>query len=627
VIPDATIEEIRARADIVEVVGEQVQLKRAGKDFKALCPFHNEKTPSFYVVPAKGIYKCFGCGESGDVFTFLMKRNGLDFLDAARHLAGKVGIELPERSDPRPHDDPNRALYEATAFAADHFRHNLWEAAASEAARRYLERRGIARATAERFELGYALDDFQGLRAAAHRHGIADEVLLAAGLIKESEQSEREPYDRLRDRLVFPIADIGGRTIAFGGRILRARENTPKYLNSPETPIHHKGGILYGLSWSKAPIRREGAVLVVEGYMDYVALAAAGIENVVAGMGTALTAEQANLIARYTARAYLLYDSDFAGQRATFRTADALLRAGVHPLVVELPEGEDPDSLVRKEGGEALRPLLEAAPDVLERKIALLEGRGYFGDIDRSRRALDHLLPTLRAVIDPALRDIYIARVEAKTGVKRDTLEAEVAADVPTYGSAVAARSARQRWRAGGRTDTGDRAAPASAARWPAQEALLLVLMLRDERWKAEGAALVRSVEFRDEVNRAIFSAIASEAEAPPGEALPVVLTREADERLAIFRGDRTEQMNAERSFQDALKDLKVPWLFERLEQLTRELLTAEPEERISVLRARMEVWKELQELEDPAFMFKASHRYRELLRHSGRRGTPTNGE
>ncbi|MGH7507309.1 MAG: DNA primase, partial [Longimicrobiales bacterium] len=453
-IGDALIEEVRARADIVELIGEQIPLKRAGKEFKALCPFHNEKTPSFYVVPAKGFYKCFGCGESGDVFTFLMKRGGLGFLDAVRQVATRVGVEIPDAGPERREDEPNRALYEVVAFAADHFQHELWDEPGGERARRYLEHRDIARDAAERFQLGFAPDEWRRLREAAHRHGIEDVILLAAGLIKEPDRGD-EPYDRFRDRIIFPIAEVSGRTVAFGGRALSRSDGAPKYLNSPETPVYHKGAILYGLNWSKTAIRREGSALVVEGYMDYVSLAARGAEHVVAGMGTALTPEQANLIGRYTARAYLLYDSDVAGLRATFRTADALLRAGVHPLVVSLPEGEDPDSLVRKGGAAALASHVETAQDVLERKLGMLEERGFFGGIEGSRRALDRLLPTLRAVIDPALRDIYVGRVAERTGVRRETLEAEMAVDAPSFGSAAAARSARARFGARGRDRSG----------------------------------------------------------------------------------------------------------------------------------------------------------------------------
>src|SRR5690606_5973673 len=320
--------------------------------------FHHEKTPSFYVVPRGGFYKCFGCGESGDVFTFLMKRAGVSFQDAVRELGTKYGVDVPDPRLGREHDEPHRVLFEAVAFAQDFFRRNLTESEAGSKVSAYLETRGIPEAAIERYGLGYAPAEWRMLREEAQRHGIDDDVLLAAGLIKESERGD-EPYDRFRDRLMFPIAELSGRVIAFGGRDLSGSAKAPKYLNSPETPIYHKGGILYGLNWSKASIRREGSALVVEGYMDYVSLAGRRIENVVAGMGTSMTEAQANLLARYTGRALMLYDSDQAGLRAAFRTADALLQTGVHPLVVTLPTGEDPDSIVRRGGADALRPHLD----------------------------------------------------------------------------------------------------------------------------------------------------------------------------------------------------------------------------------------------------------------------------
>jgi DNA primase len=467
-IPEGVVDEVRHRLDIVEVIGEHLALKRAGKEFRALCPFHQEKTPSFYVVPAKGFYKCFGCGESGDAFSFLMKHAGLSFQDAVRQVAARVGVQIPERHEGRPADDPHRLIYEALAFATDFFQHHLREGAAGARARAYLESRGVGAATIERFQLGYAPDEWRALREAAHTHGIGDEVLDAAGLIKTGERGG-EPYDRQRDRVIFPITDARGRVIAFGGRLLTAREGAPKYLNSPETPVYEKGRHLYGLSWAKNAIRREGTVLVVEGYMDYVSLAAREIEHVVAGLGTALTAEQAALIARYSQQALLLYDSDAAGLRATFRTADALLGAGVHPLVVTLPPGEDPDSVARQGGAAALRPHLDAAVDVLDRKLQILDARGYFASAEGMRKAVDGVLSTLRATLDPMLRDIYLTRVAERTGVRRATLEAELVVET----SPAPARErdgAQDRWgggeRRGGRRGPGVRGGPVERGGW-----------------------------------------------------------------------------------------------------------------------------------------------------------------
>lgn len=609
-IPDRLLEEVRARADIVEIIGESIPLKRAGKDFKALCPFHTEKTPSFYVVPSKGIYTCFGCHASGDVFKFLMERTGVTFPEAVRQVAAKVGVEIPDETRDGAAEEPHRILYEAMAFAQDHYSAALRDAG-GESAVRYLEGRGIGDEAISRFGIGYAPDGWRGLREAAHRQGIEDEVLLAAGLIKESERSE-EPYDRFRDRIIFPIAELGGRVVAFGGRILRPTENAPKYLNSPETPIYHKSEILYGLNWSKSAIRREGAVLVVEGYMDYVSLAARGIENVAAGMGTSLTVEQANLIARYTAKAYLLYDSDLAGLKATFRSADALLRAGVHPLVVTLPPGEDPDSLVRRAGAEALGRQLDDASDVLEKKLQMLEERGFFGDIDGQRRALDRLLPTIRATIDPALRDIYIARAAERTGVRRETLEHEIEAG-----------DGGGRWRpARPRTDRAParRAEPATGAGLPpsAAERYLLLLLLRDPARIEQARARVSPPDLRDPANRELYEALLDATD--PSADLSGLSAVAALRRSELER-DPTEVEDADHTFEDVVAEIReVRTLFGRVDALRKRMEHARDDsEREAILAERRDLGRELRErgvVEELGW--KVSPRYRRFSRDTG---------
>ncbi len=616
-IPDALVEEVRARADIVEIIGASVPLKRAGREFKALCPFHHEKTPSFYVVPEKGFYKCFGCGESGDVFGFLMKRTGAGFLDAVREVAAKVGIELPAPGDAQTGDDPHRALYEALAFAVDHFATALREPR-GQGARAYLQERGIESGPVDRFQIGFAPDEWRGLREAAHRHGIEDDVLLEAGLIKESERAE-EPYDRFRDRIIFPIGELSGRTVAFGGRALHGGQNKPKYLNSPETPIYHKGRTLYGLNWSRSAIRREGAALVVEGFMDYVSLAARGVEHVVAGLGTALTAEQANLIARYTGKAYLIYDSDPAGMRATFRSADALLRAGVHPLVVSLPAGEDPDSMVRRGGAEALRPLLDAAVDVLERKLQMLDARGYFSDIEGSRRALDGLLPTIRATIDPALRDIYISRVAERTGVRPETLEQEI-----TTGDHTRPASPR-------RSVAGSPAAGPGRPRVDAAPTLeraerdLLLMMLRDPSRIDVVAKSIQADELHDPAYRALYEALVT-AHGEGGGVDPASLAQPVAAALAALESDPVEISDGDRTFDDAVAGIKERPLLERLNEISAELRSAGDERATALVREKQELREQLTRLHGRS-AFKASRRYRMFAREKNRSRNPATRE
>ncbi|MFC1574958.1 DNA primase [Gemmatimonadota bacterium] len=580
-IPDDVVDEVRARADIVEVIGEHVALKRSGKDFKARCPFHDERTPSFYVVPSKGFYKCFGCHESGDVFTFLMKRMGLSFVDAVKHVAERAGVEIREVSR-QGGEDPFRHLHEANAFAHQFFSDTLWSEAEGAEARAYLDRRGIGKETAERFGLGFAPEDWRALREAAAKHEIGDDVLLEAGLLIQREEG-KEPYDRFRNRVIFPIASVSGKVLAFGGRTLgETGKGVPKYLNSPESPVYHKGEVLYGLSWAKNAIRREESALVVEGYMDAVSLAGAGIENAVAPLGTSMTEEQSRLLARYCTRVFLLFDSDPAGLRATFRAGDILLAQGLHPAVVTFPPGEDPDTIVRKEGPGGIREYLSQAVDVLDRKLQILEEKDHFSSIERTRGAVDRLLPTLRAAKDPALRDIYVAKVAERTGVRRETLEGEMAKREP--GS-----PARPRARIPSASPQGH----ASLGMGPERKLLLLLLQYRD--YVDRAAERIGPEDFVDPAHREVFRALVADPELsrPPG-GMDLV----ASSRLEELMGNPERLSEAARVFEEAMGQMKEVPLARRAEEL-RELLRKEsdPARQEALLREVNEVDAKRREL------------------------------
>ena len=582
-IPDDQVEEVRARADIVEIIGEIVPLKKSGKDYKACCPFHEEKTPSFYVVPAKGLYKCFGCDESGDVFSFLMKRLGLDFVDAVKHAAQRAGVEIREVKRGHQEEDPFRHLYDANAFARMFFQDSLWDEKLGREARAYLEQRGIDRDIAERFSLGFAPDEWRALREAAAHHGIGDETLLEVGLLTQSEKSQ-EPYDRFRGRITFSIENVGGKVLGFGGRVLDSgREGAPKYVNSPESPIYHKGDVLYGLSWAKNAIRREEAALVVEGYMDAVSLAAAGFENAVAPLGTALTPEQAALLRRYTTRVHLLFDSDSAGLKATFRAGDVLLAAGLHPSVVTLPQGEDPDTLVHKEGAEGLQWHLDQAVDVLDRKLQILEERDHFSGIERTRNAIDRLLPTLRAVQDPALRDIYVSKVSDRTGVRRETLQEELARGAPPVGSPPPARRPTPR----------RIVAPTVPPMGPARE--LLLLMTKDRDWIERVGEHLGPDDFVDLGYRGAYEALLADpglTHAPPG--LSPAATQTLEELLA----DPKELRQARRVFEESLSKIQGMALQERLDDVDRLMHnTTDPERRTELLAEKARLGEQRREL------------------------------
>lgn len=569
-IPDDQVEEVRARSDIVAVIGEHIPLKRAGKDYRALCPFHEEKTPSFYVVPSKGFYKCFGCGESGDLFSFVMKRMGLDFTEAVKYAGRKAGVTVREVKARPEYQDPNRPLYEANAFAREYYREQLAGEDIGRLARDYLQERGIDAETAEDFGIGFAPEEWRGLRTAAARHGIDDAILLDAGLVTTSERSE-EPYDRFRSRIIFPIEGLTGKVIAFGGRLFGPGKGA-KYLNSPETPVYHKGEELYGLGRARHEIRKEGAVLLVEGYTDVVSLVAHDVPHVVASLGTALTSVQARLLARFAPRAYLLYDSDMAGLRATFRAADVLLGAGIHPSVVTLPGGEDPDSVARREGRDALMGYVADAVDVLDRKLQILTRRDRLSSIDGIRDAVDRLLPTLRATTDPALRDIYISRVAAETGVRPETLEEEIARTraTPAAGGATAPQPTVRRIRK-----------PLMGA-----ERQLLQVLVHDRRLIDRASEAVGPEDFVHPANRAIFRALTEnpELDRAPEEMEPV-----AAGRLARLLADSEEVRHAARVLDDSARRMRGAPLAERARELRETIARELDQERKRQLISELE--------------------------------------
>lgn len=601
-IPDDVIDEVRARADIVDIIGEFVPLKKAGREFKACCPFHDERTPSFYVVPDKGFYNCFGCGKSGSVFDFLMERQGMDFVEAVKHVAGRSGVEVREVKKSRPEEDPNRPLYEINAFARQWYRDQLLSDG-GRAARGYLEGRGIGPEVAERFGLGYAPDEWRAFREAAQKHGFDEAHMMLLGLLKKTDKTP-EPYDGYRGRVMFPIESISGKVIGFGGRILDGEG--PKYINSPETPIYHKSDNLYGLSWAKNVIRREEVAIVVEGYMDVVSVAASGIENVVAFLGTAVTAGQAKLLGRYTTKVLLLFDSDAAGLKATFKAGDLLLEAGLHPAVVTLPPGEDPDTLVQAKGRGALEELLEQAVDVLDRKLQILEEKDYFSSIERTRSAVDRLLPTLRAAKDPILRDIYVDRVADRTGVRRAMLDAELArkdeedAKRSRYGSPGRA--------AGGSGPPPLYSGPTLGPRVPAggAELQLLKVMVRGVEWVERAVELISPEDFDDPHYRAIFEAL---LEAPEMRTPPATMEPVARQRFDDILADPEELAHGLDVFTNSVNRIRVLALDRRIQDLQSQIEAAVGDDRkLELMAEKSKLAAELREL-DPRYWASAVRR------------------
>ncbi|HTK43665.1 MAG TPA: DNA primase [Gemmatimonadales bacterium] len=543
-IPEDVIEQVRDSADLVGLIGESVNLKRTGSDYRGPCPFHGGKNRNFAVIPKRGMYYCFVCHESGDVFRWLMKRFGMDYPTAVRDIARRSGIVIPEggsRSGP----DPLEPLYSAVAAAQDWFGRQLLEAPEGQEARDYLAGREITLEQAGEHGLGWA-PQASAFTAAMTQLGIEQPILLESGLLARREDGSVVP--RFRHRLLFPIHDLRGRVVGFGGRLLRQGE--PKYLNSPETPIFHKGRLLYNLHQAKAAIRQEQAVILVEGYFDVLRLLLAGVDHVVAPMGTGLTSEQAALLRRFAQSATLLYDSDEAGLKATFRAGDELLRHGVRVKVATMPPDEDPDTLVRKGGTAALAPVLRDAMDVLERKIQLLEQRSWFEKVERRREALDKLLPTIRAAADPVMRELYASRAAERVGVPREVVVAE-AARAATAPAAIAAPR--------GPTDVRPRgvAGPPPArpkSRFGAgAERQLLRAMIASPEWRAMASRELKPELFEIAAFRELYIALAGLPATDAGGQLPEGLSSEAAtawaELRAVAAGLTPEQVSDDYSW------------------------------------------------------------------------------
>ena len=596
-VSDALVEEVRARADLVEICGEYMQLKRVGKSYRGPCPLHGGEGANFSIDAERGIFKCFVCGEGGDVFSFLMLHLGLDFPGAVRHVAERVGVEIPDAEDRRP--DPFAGLREVSAFAEEWFAERL---AAPEGARasEYLARRGLDGETVKRFALGYAPDEWRGLRDAARDRGVDEEALIEVGLLATSDRSA-EPYDRFRNRVIFSIRDLRDRPIGFGGRSLGAAdEEAPKYINSPDSPIFEKGTLLYLLNVARHPMRRRKAAVVVEGFMDALTLHRHGFQNVVAPLGTALTSAQAGKLGRYAPQAHLVYDSDTPGRKASFKAADTLLEAGVHPLIVTLPPGDDPDSLVRRDGRESFAALLDDAMDVLELKLRILDEKGYLETAEGRRRALDGLLSTLRAVRDPALRDIYIGRASEATGVRRETIVHEVARE--GSGSGARRRAPRP---PGPPSPTRPERAKAVAER------SLLLLLVRDSlltEGTAERSWIRRALDdgvqvehFHAPEYRALYEALAKAHEAGASVEAPDLLRsvpKELRELLEGLLSDATELTHPEEIYEASVQRLIYRPAERRLREIRREMKMADEPQKRELLQEQMRIRSGLPEAE-----------------------------
>lgn len=423
-----TIDEIKSRIDIVDVVSDFINLKRSGQNYKALSPFTNEKTASFYVVPTKGIFKDFSSGKGGDAITFVMEHEGMSYTEALRFLAKKYGVEIKEeliQEKDVAAQSERESLYIVMNYAKDYFKELLHKSDEGRSiGLSYFRERGFTDRNIEKFELGYALNEWNGFEKTALQAGYSEAILEKAGLIVKRENGNT--YDRFRGRVIFPVHNLSGKIIAFGARMLGKEKDQPKYINSPETDIYHKSNVLYGMFQAKNEIRKHEFCYLVEGYTDVISLHQSGIENVVASSGTALTEEQIKLMRRFTENVTVLFDGDAAGIKAALRGIDLVLKGGLNVRIVLLPDGEDPDSFSKKRGSsELVKFLKEHTQDFISFKIDLYTADASKDPIKKAELIRD-ILTSVTAIPDPLKRTVYLQECSKKLEVPLSVLSIEV---------------------------------------------------------------------------------------------------------------------------------------------------------------------------------------------------------
>jgi DNA primase len=585
-IPEQLIEDIKAANDIVDVISERISTKKAGRNYKAVCPFHDEKTPSFNINPERQIYHCFGCGVGGNVITFLMEYEKMEFLDAVRELAQRAGISLPERDGVASSDeDP---VYAANAMALRYFRECFTDPAC-EAARRYWKGRGIGDEIADMFQIGCAKPGWDGLLKRAEGEGLSPSVLEEAGLVIERDKGGY--YDRFRDRLVFPLLWTGGRVVGFGGRALDDSE--PKYLNSPETRVYHKGHYLYGLTQARPALRASREAILVEGYMDTLSLYEAGFHHAVASAGTALTVEQARIMARFADRVFVAYDGDSAGIAAATKAAELLVRLGVKVRIAAFPDGADPDSFVRQEGADAMKEELSRARDFIDFLLAANPP----GTSEDREKAARKLLETVASIEDPIKADLMLEKIARSLSIDRGALTRALEARKASGSRRVAARAER----APGRGAATERSV--GAAELAAQRGLLGILLSGGDQAHRVREELVPS-DFTDPLMRGLAEQLMGEEGAGTidvGALLDRLSSPEEASIVTELSVAPSDDDNGGRACDDYIRIIRRSAIEAEIVAVDREIETAEmtgdEEKLLARIHARQELARRLKEL------------------------------
>jgi DNA primase len=416
----SVIDEVKQKLDIVEVIGQYVSLKKAGRNLAALCPFHSEKNPSFYVYPEQQSWHCFGaCSTGGDVFSFIMKKENIDFGEALRLLAQRVGVTIPSRFEPDIKRDEKERIYQVNETAAQYFHNLLLNSPAAEKARDYLNKRGLSKKAISDFQLGYSLNSWEALKQYLLDKGYTGDEILEAGLIVTSE--DVKIHDRFRNKLMFPISDARGRVTGFGARVLD--DSLPKYINSPQTPVFDKSGTIYGINFASSAVRQQNLAVIVEGYMDVITAHQNGFSNVIASMGTAITEKQVTTLKRLTRNIVLSLDADSAGEEAMLRCVDYENSLDIELRVVILPEGQDPDDVI-KEDTENWQQLIDKALPIVDYTFNMVTSGLDLNTASAKRNLVDRLVPVVIAIQDPIRRAHYVQKLARLTEVTERTIEA-----------------------------------------------------------------------------------------------------------------------------------------------------------------------------------------------------------
>lgn len=583
-IPIETIEEVRSKADIVGVIGEYVVLRKRGRNFTGLCPFHSEKTPSFSVSPDKEMFYCFGCGVGGNVFTFLMKIENFTFEESVRSLGSRFGISVPERTashDGREQRERKERIYEALEEAAEYFHDVLLKMEDGEEGRKYLQSRGYDIAIARSFRIGWSPRDYTIALNTLKSKGYSDAELEAAGLAVKRDRGDY--YSRFRGRILFPIISVQNKVLGFGGRIVNKEEDGPKYLNSPETDVYKKSEVLYGIHAAKNALRDKDAAIIVEGYFDCIALHKYGFQNVVATCGTALTVQQVRILSRYTKNLYPLFDADEAGRKAAARALEVIIAAPAKAYYVALPAG-DPDSFLAEQGAEKMTKILENAPPLLQTRIEEIIKNAKPG-VEGRQEAMNEVARLLSGMADRQAGELYLRETAPKlfpgAGAEAERLFREET-------NRIGKLSRRGASPADAKTEK-------KAAKIPAHELYLVALcMVSDEALAnlQNDDALVE--EFEDEImRRAAKSMIDPSFERSTMlDNLPPEYTGELTGLIMNLteKADKDKEFKPIGVFNDVAKRIRGENIAKMKKEIQSKLANASPEELTELLRRKSEL-------------------------------------